>query len=238
MIDLVEKSVIPMASPKIVNDPLGFAKRCWPSVSFYKEQRDIIYSVRDNDETIVPAANQMGKDFVAAFIAIWWMMRTRPARVLATSPQFSQLDDVLWGEIRKLIRASKMPLTTPIVTSNGTKVTYPLHVTQMKMRQVRNNGSFVDTGECVGQAVNKGEALLGRHLPRITNDKSWTKHYKLMGESGIPTTLLIVDEASGMEDEPYDKSETWAHRRLVIGNTYPTTNFFYKGVQGGDVKRA
>lgn len=218
------ESVIPKAALDIVNDPIGFAVRCWPLISFYKEQRDIIYSVRDNDETIVPAANQLGKDFVAAFIAIWWQMRTRPARVLATSPQATQLEDVLWGEIRKLLRASKVPL--------------PLHPTHMLVRQQRNDGTYVDTGELRGQAVNKGEALLGRHLPRISDDSPQCRHYVERGESGIPTTLLLVDEGSGMDDEPYYKSETWAHRRLTIGNCYPTTNFFYQGTQAGDSPRA
>jgi hypothetical protein len=218
------ESVIPKAALDIVNDPIGFAVRCWPLISFYKEQRDIIYSVRDNDETIVPAANQLGKDFVAAFISIWWMMRTRPARVLATSPQATQLEDVLWGEIKKLLRASKVQL--------------PLHSTHMLVRQQRNDGSYVDTGELRGQAVNKGEALLGRHLPRISDRSPECQHYLDLGESGIPTTLLLVDEGSGMDDEPYYKSETWAHRRLTIGNCYPTTNFFYQGTQAGDAARS
>lgn len=215
--------MVPQACPDIVNDPRGFAERFWPGVTFYKEQWDIIHSARDNDETIVPAANQLGKDFVAAFICIWWMMRTRPARVLATSPQATQLEDVLWGEIKKLLRAAKYPL--------------PLHSTHMFIRQQRNDGSYVDTGELRGQAVNKGEALLGRHLPRISDDSPWCQHYVGMGESGIPTTLLLVDEGSGMDDEPYYKSETWAHRRLTIGNCYPTTNFFYQGSQAGDLLR-
>jgi len=41
-------------------DPLQLAKLCWPDVVFYKEQRDIIYSVLDNDETFVPAGNMLG----------------------------------------------------------------------------------------------------------------------------------------------------------------------------------
>ena len=221
--NLAPLSVIPKVSHKIVNNPLGFIKRCWPHVTLNKEQREIICSVRDNEETFVPAANQMGKDFILALTIIWWEMRTRPARVLATSPQFSQLDDVLWGELRKLIRSSKVPL--------------PLKSTHMLVRQVRNDGSIIEGGECRGQAVSKGEALLGRHLPRVTDDSESAAYYKRMGEIGIPVTLLAVDEGSGMEDEPYDKSETWAHRRIVIGNCYTTTNFFYRGVESPDTLR-
>lgn len=43
-----------------IKDPLVFAKILWPDVAFYKEQREIIYSVRDNDETFVPAGNMLG----------------------------------------------------------------------------------------------------------------------------------------------------------------------------------
>ena len=46
-------------------DPVEFKKLCWPDVEFYDKQREIIYSVQDNDETIVPAGNMLGKDFVA-----------------------------------------------------------------------------------------------------------------------------------------------------------------------------
>jgi hypothetical protein len=38
-------------------DPIEFAAEMWPHVRFYEKQREIIYSVRDNDETFVPAGN-------------------------------------------------------------------------------------------------------------------------------------------------------------------------------------
>lgn len=50
-------------SARMINelrDPLKFAKALWPKVTFYDKQREIIYSVRDNDETFVPAGNMLG----------------------------------------------------------------------------------------------------------------------------------------------------------------------------------
>lgn len=41
-------------------DPLVFGKLLWPDVEFYDKQRSIIYSVRDNVETVVPAGNMLG----------------------------------------------------------------------------------------------------------------------------------------------------------------------------------
>lgn len=44
-----------------INDPVKFAKVLWPDVTFYKQQREIIYSVRDNYETFVSAGNMLGR---------------------------------------------------------------------------------------------------------------------------------------------------------------------------------
>jgi hypothetical protein len=33
----------------------------------------------------------------------------------------------------------------------------------------------------------------------------------------------------------YKAADTWARRKLVIGNPYPCTNFFRTGVKGGDL---
>ncbi len=43
-----------------LTDPIKFGKLLWPNVQFYKQQREIIESVWQNDETFVPAANMMG----------------------------------------------------------------------------------------------------------------------------------------------------------------------------------
>ncbi len=41
-------------------DPIKFANLMWPNVRFYNKQKEIIYSVRDNDETVVVAGNMLG----------------------------------------------------------------------------------------------------------------------------------------------------------------------------------
>jgi len=188
-------------------DPISFVKFVWPHIKLYDKQREIMYSVRDNDETIVPAGNMLGKDFISAVISIWFFCTRRPCRIVTTSVKYDQLNDVLWGEIRRLLESAKIQL--------------PIHYNHMKIRQIRSDGSYVPLTELVGQVINKGESLLGRHLP---ND--------------IPRTLAIFDEASGIGTEVYDSTKTWAHRILVIGNPHPTTNFFYQAVREGDILRS
>jgi hypothetical protein len=43
-----------------LRDPLVLASVLWPHVTFYKQQREILYSVRDNHETFVVAGNMLG----------------------------------------------------------------------------------------------------------------------------------------------------------------------------------
>jgi hypothetical protein len=99
-----------ISNPRVV-DPLQWAAMCWPDIYFYKQQQEIIYSVRDNDETIVPAGNMLGKDFVTAFIVLWFFLSRTPCRIVTTSVDASQLEGVLWGEMRRFIQTSKIPLT-------------------------------------------------------------------------------------------------------------------------------
>jgi hypothetical protein len=48
---------------------------------------------------------------------------------------------------------------------------------------------------------------------------------------------MIADEASGVDNEPWEKADTWARRKLAIGNPYRCTNFFYDAYKEGDIPR-
>tara|TARA_R110002020_G_scaffold376130_3_gene587286 strand:+ start:10445 stop:12025 length:1581 start_codon:yes stop_codon:yes gene_type:complete len=190
-------------------DPVGFVKVMWPDVVLYDKQAEIMESVRDNDDTIVIAGNQLGKDFISGLISLWFFCSRRPARVVTSSVKFDQLNDVLWGEIRNFISTAARPL--------------PIHYNHMKIRQVYNDGRYVDKSELVGQVVSTEEGLLGRHLA--------------LGPDGLPTTLVIFDECSGVEDGVWEKCSTWAKRRLAIGNAFDCENFFREAYKKGDIPR-
>ena len=189
---------------ELLEDPLKFQQLVWPDLKLYDKQVEIMYSVRDNDETFVPAGNGLGKDFISGMIAIWFFLSRSPARVITTSVDHSQLEGVLWGEIRRLVQDAAVPL--PIELNH-------LHAYQVK------NGVREPRSDLIGRVTNKGEGLLGRHLER--------------GPNRQPRCLAIFDEASGLDDPAYESSDTWTHRKLIIGNCYPCENFFKRGVKGG-----
>lgn len=189
----------------------------WPHVNLYQEQRETVYSVWLNDKTIVHAGHELGKDFVAAFIILVFFLTREPCRVLSTSVNGDQLEGVLWGEIKNLIQQSKYPLSHE---QGG-----PLIIQHMHIKKILQRGEFKGK-ECplsyiVGRVAKRGEAMAGHHIAQ-TGD-------------GIPRTLFVGDEASGLDDEHLQKAETWANRELYIGNPYECENSFKWGAEEGDV---
>lgn len=186
----------------------------WPRVKFYSKQVEIIHSVRDNVETYVPAGNMLGKDFVSGFIALWFFLsfydRTEDGasvRVLTTSVKDDHLR-VLWSEISMYLCSSAVPL----LSDKGGPLTALSH----ELRYSHEKDSHNPKNYLLGCVSGKGEGMQGHHA----------KH-----------TLLIIDEASGVEDIVYELGGTWAKKILIIGNPLPCANFFYKGVKAGDLER-
>jgi len=195
-----------------VLDPIRLAKEIWPHVNFYKQQQEIIYSVVYDDETIVPAGNMLGKDFVAAYIALYFFLSRHPCKVVTTSVDGTQLEAVLWGEIRRFIQTAKTEL--------------PLVVNHLHIKKIVNK-KICGISYMIGRVAARGEGMLGHH---VTPDSEG------FVDDGLPRTLFIADEASGVDDVSYERADTWANRKLVIGNPYPCSNFFFRGVKEGSVK--
>lgn len=205
--------------PWILN-PFKLLSVGWPHVKLADYQGEILTSLsgycwrtqkrlnQGNKITVVPAANMMGKDFIASYAALWFFVSRTPCRVVTTSIDYDQLNGVLWGEIRRWLETCKIPLS---IDNN-----------HLHLRQLNPNGTRVGLSEMVGKTAqpNKKEGLLGRHIQR--------------GPGGLPMALFIGDEASGLQDCHVQAAETWAHQMLFIGNCYPTTNFFYRYSKAGD----
>ncbi len=215
-----------MANPhnyKFLLDPLKFQRALWPKEVFYKEQQEFIYSVVDNDETYVPAANMMGKDYTLGFILTYFVLTRHPVRGVTTSAKDDHLR-VLWAEINNWINTSKVPLK---VQDGG-----PLLVQHQSLKKVVK-GKLCDLSYLIGMVASPASiaAMQGHHIAK-TGD-------------GIPRTIFAVDEASSVDDEYMKMARSWANRIAVIGNTWDCENFFKHAIKGkpgtedkgGDVPR-
>lgn len=201
---------------KDFRSPFKLIRLLWPKLVLYNKQEQLVDSVWRNDKTICVAGNMLGKDFTAGLIALTFFLTRTPCRIVTTSVDETQLEGVLWGEIRRLIQSS----TVPLDSSKGG----PLLINHLHLRKVYTDGPMkgqVDgLSYCLGRVAKKGEGLLGHHIADVGD--------------GVPRTLFIADEASGVEDVSYDRAETWAKRQLYIGNPYECSNAFYRESEAGD----
>lgn len=113
---------------------------------------------------------------------------------------------VLWGEIGRFVQTCKYPLEH--------KKGGPLIINHRDIRKVMR-GEVCKISYLRGMVSEKGEGLAGHHAPY---------------------TLIVGDEASGLDDLVYTQSDTWARRKLFIGNPNPCSNFFKRYSQEGDLK--
>lgn len=177
----------------------------------YSKQREIVRSVWRNDRTFVPAGNMLGKDYVASFVMLAFFLTRHPCRIVTTSVDGTQLSSVLWGEVRQRLQEASIPLEAD---RGG-----PLVVNHLHLRKV-HEGRICGLSYCIGRVAASGEGMLGHHIA-ATGD-------------GIPRTLFIGDEASGIDNVSYERAQTWANRMLLIGNCYSTGNFFEEECEKGD----
>lgn len=193
-----------------VTEPILLANRLWPDVFFYRKQREVIESLVRDDETFVPAGNMLGKDFVAAFAVLWFFLTRNPVRIVTTSAKDDHLR-VLWGEIGNFLSTSAIPLDA--------KRGGPVLVNHQDLRKVVR-GERDSLSYAVGMVASSESiaAMQGHHVANVGD--------------GIPRTLFVSDESSSVPDEYKKMANTWANRQLVIGNTWPCSNFWYRGIKG------
>lgn len=202
---------------KLLRDPIRLGRVLWPKIKFYNREEELIRSVWHNDKTICVAGNKLGKDFTSSFIVLTFFLTRGECRIVTTSVDETQLAGVLWGEMRKLIQTSAIPLD---VKYGGPLIINHLHL-RKAYTEGRLKGQEDGVSYCIGRVAKKGEGFLGHHVA-TTGD-------------GIPRTLFVADEASGVDDGHLDKVETWAHRQLYIGNPYECSNAFYRESEAGDI---
>lgn len=90
-------------------DPVYFCEN-FLGTSLWEKQKEIIESVRDNKHTVVRSGHGVGKTFVSANIVLWFLSVFYPSKVITTAPTWNQVKNILWTEVNKLYKKSKIPI--------------------------------------------------------------------------------------------------------------------------------
>lgn len=96
-------------SPRWRDDPVGFAREVL-GIELWSAQIEIVESIRDNRNTTVRSGHKCGKSTALAVAALWFFCSFERARVLMTAVKASQVDEVMWKEVRRLYRGARIPI--------------------------------------------------------------------------------------------------------------------------------
>lgn len=101
--------VVTWPSPRWREDPVRFAREVI-GIELWSAQVEILEAIRDNRNTTVRSGHKCGKSTALAVAALWFYCSFPRARVVMTAVKASQIDEVIWKEVRRLYRGAKIPL--------------------------------------------------------------------------------------------------------------------------------
>lgn len=90
-------------------DPAWFIENALGG-KLWSAQEEICKALVKHERVAVPAAFGVGKTWLAARIALWFLYSFAPAKVISTAPTNRQVKDLLWSELRTAHRKSKVEL--------------------------------------------------------------------------------------------------------------------------------
>lgn len=117
--DEVFAKTFPTPDPH-VNDPVGWIESKLRAET-WSGQRAIANAVVEHRHVAVPSAHGVGKDWIAAALACWWLSTRPDAFVMTTAPTAAQLGGILWREVARLHRRGELAGT---VTAGGNVPTW------------------------------------------------------------------------------------------------------------------
>jgi hypothetical protein len=101
----------------------------------------VLRSVASHQRTIVKACHASSKTFTAAEAVLWWITRFKDGIAITTAPTWTQVERLIWGEIKKAVQ--------------GSRQAWP----ELKRTEIR----ISDTNYAFGLSTNEGVRFQGWH---------------------------------------------------------------------------
>lgn len=188
------------ANEKLRKDPKLYFKNILGVERLEAYQERVIDIVANNDRVSIKACHDLGKTFLMARIAMWFLNMYVNSKVITTAPTFTQVERILWSEIRAAHAKAKLKLGGKL---NMTDWTYNPEWFALGLSPRNEAG----TGE--GQGTQS--SFQGYHAPHIL---------VIFDEAtGIPPAMWTMVEGL----------LTSAHVKFIaIGNPTSMASDFYK----------
>jgi hypothetical protein len=171
------------------DDPDLFNSAILGRPPLWGRQREIAQSVVDYRITVAYTGNAIGKDYLLGCLIPWWLFTRSHSLVVVTGPSQTVLGSVTWKEVRRALEPDPANPTAKV----------PLGVTISQGIKCSPLRLIVD-GDwgALGYSTTSVERASGQHNRKL---------------------FVIVEEASGVEDEIWDSLDSLKYVRLLaIGN--------------------
>lgn len=189
-------------------------------INAWSKQLEIAESVRDNRVTTVRSCHGVGKSYIAACIALWYISAHPDSIVVTTAPTWRQVKDILWRNINTRYATAKIPLGGDAPNMTGWQVStnwYAIGISSKDPNRIQ--GYHAESGHLLvicDEAAGIEEPIMEGIENILTGDKC----RKL--EIGNPTS------SSGTFRENH-KPGSEAHKIKI--SVFDTPNFVANGIR-------
>ena len=217
---LADMATIRWPSPRYRKDPVGFFRDIL-GIEPWSKQREVIESVRDNPRTSWKAGHRVSKSNTDTGCALWFYSSFEDARVVMTAPVARQVDDILYRELRMMVRRAGKCSSCRAEDPEDLRIPRPCP------HSAKIDGELGDKAKTglVSSNFREIKGYTAKDVESIT------------GTAG-KNLLFIIDEASGVSDAIFEGIEGnragWAEdgdgvvRVLLSGNPTKTSGEFFR----------
>lgn len=99
-------------------EPIKFFREAWPDIYIWDKLEEIANAIVNNRRVVVPSGHGIGKTWLMARVVIWFLYCFPPSKVITTAPTWNQVEKLLWSEISKAHRSSRIPLGGHLLLTN------------------------------------------------------------------------------------------------------------------------
>lgn len=176
-------------------------------VELWSKQVEVALSIVENKNTMVAAAHGVGKSYLTAVLACWWIdtHEVEDAIVLSTAPSSAQVRNIIWKQIQQFHRLSAQRYTEYGRRKNNGESTHGLPDHRLPGRVTSRATWMSDNNVPIG---------FGRTPPRGREGDAF------QGIHG--NVFAIADEAVGVSEDMIqtlaNNTSNMNDRRLLIAN--------------------
>lgn len=95
---------------RLQNQPPDFFRMCWPDIYLWDRLLEVCDAVTKHRHVGIRSGHGIGKSWLMARLALWFLTVYKPSIVITTAPTARQVEKILWGEIHRAHGSSHIPL--------------------------------------------------------------------------------------------------------------------------------